>query len=378
MLKKKINIVFITLFFLIILIPLAFTNYTKGKISVYENRVLAPFPALFVDHKWNKNVLSDLDKWINDNVGFRSDFIAANAKVQYELFNKLQKNGDYILGPNGEFDFAPSYIIKDILRENMKSENTLKRMAKGFQVAKDFLAKKNIQMIYFQCTDKHTIYPEYYPDRLINQSKGKVSKTDTIIESLKKYTDIDFIYPKNELIEAKNNYDTYSKFGDSTHWTQRGAFIGYQLLMDKVNALNSNNYKVLKESDYNITLKDMGLTLFGGIHRICMLENFDIKNPQAKITNDKLTLFAEDKSNSFRTNESVNNKTRVLILGDSYFNSFIVDDIAESFYETILIWGDYSQHFKTIIETYKPNIVIIENAERCDRTDALANAALAM
>lgn len=61
----------------------------------------------------------------------------------------------------------------------------------------------------------------------------------------------------------------------------------------------------------------------------------------------------------------------MLIIGDSYFNSFIYDDIAESFHETILIWGDYVGDIQNIIDSYNADIVIVEAAERCDRTDGI-------
>lgn len=68
----------------------------------------------------------------------------------------------------------------------------------------------------------------------------------------------------------------------------------------------------------------------------------------------------------------------ILILGDSYFESFILDDIAESFYETLIIWGDYCGQFERIIDIYKPDIVIVENAERCDRVKMFADKAISM
>ena len=75
--------------------------------------------------------------------------------------------------------------------------------------------------------------------------------------------------------------------------------------------LNDNNhgkYKILQEDNYEIAEKDQGLTLFGGIHKECILEEFEIKNPQAYMTNEKLSLYADDKRHKFYTNDSVNNR----------------------------------------------------------------------
>ena len=130
-------------------------------------------------------------------------------------------------------------------------------------------------------------------------------------------------------------------------------------------------FKVLQESDYDITKVDQGSTLFGGVHKVDILENFEIKNPQAVATSEKLTVYSNDARHQYYTNENVDNKTRLLIIGDSYFNNFMIDDLAQSFYETIIIWGDYLDNVKNIIDSYDADIVIIEAAERVDRTKGI-------
>lgn len=160
--------------------------------------------------------------------------------------------------------------------------------------------------------------------------------------------------------------------------TAGGAYIGYQMLMDAINSNHKDRYRVLQESDYQITVVDQGVTLFGGIHKEGMLENFQITDPKAQLTNEKLTLYGEDQRHRFYTNEGVGNKTRLLVLGDSYFETFIMDDLAESFYVTIMIWGDYASELEQIVEEYQPDIIVMENAERCDRTDGFAMAMLEM
>ena len=69
-------------------------------------------------------------------------------------------------------------------------------------------------------------------------SRHKEDKTDGIVEALTKWTDVDVVSPKAELIAGKSRYETYSKWGDATHWTQRGAFVGYQTLMKTITGRN--------------------------------------------------------------------------------------------------------------------------------------------
>ena len=74
----------------------------------------------------------------------------------------------------------------------------------------------------------------------------------------------------------------------------------------------------------------------------------------------------------------MDNDTCLLIIGDSYFESFIVDDLAESFHETVLIWGDYLSDYKAIVDEYSPDIIIIEAAERVDRSYGIMAGAAAL
>lgn len=281
--------VFVILFFAMLIIPLATINLKRNTRSETENRKLAQFPDFYDEEgKRNINFNSQFETWVNDNIGFRSEMVATNAKLQYYLFRVLTHN-DMYLGPNGEFNYATKEMLADYQHLNLKSEQELSYLAEGFQYAKDYLSDKDIQMYYFQCWDKHSIYPEYFPKTVIQY--GEKSKTDQIVKALIEKTDVNVISPKAELIAGKDNYESYSKWGDSSHWTQRGAFVGYQKLMGEINNNNNGIYKMLQENDYNITVKDQGVILSGGIHKVCLLEKFEIKNPQAYLTNEKLMDF---------------------------------------------------------------------------------------
>ncbi len=364
-------------FLLLITVPLLTTSLRKNMVSDAERRVLAQFPELYCeDGSRNGNFNAEFETWFGDHVGLRSHMVVTNARIQYYLFRVLANNSNMYLGPEGEFNYATADMLVDYQHLNLKTEETLDRLAEGFRYADEYLKEKGIQMYYFQCWDKHSVYPEYFPDTVIQY--GEKSKTDQIVETLTERTDVCVISSKEKLTEGKAEWETYSRWGDSTHWTQRGAYIGYCMLMDELNKRNDGRYRVLREQDYNISVRDMGVTLFGGIHKKCMLEQFEIRNPQAYLTNEKLTLLREDERHRFFTNDNAGNDTRVLILGDSYFDSFILDDLAESFYETLIIWGDYADEFEAMIEEYAPDILIVENAERCDRSGRFARAALAV
>ncbi len=362
------KIIFIVLFFLFLGVPLLTTNFKKNVTSEDENRILAPMPELYdTEGNLNKDFSKDFETWINDNIGFRTKMVINNARIQYYVFKILANNSDFYLGPRGELNYATPEMISDYQHLNLYPEEYLNEFSSCLQYIKDFTNSKGADFYYYQCWDKHSIYPEQFPQTVYQF--GNISKTDEVVRAIEENTDIIVISPKKELIAEKCNYDTYGYWCDASHWTPRGSKIGYRVLMNAINNKSDKNYKILEDYDYDIVLEDKGYIIFGGIHEEDVLETFSIKNNNAVITNDKLGLLSEDYRSIFLTNNNVDNDTRILILGDSYFRWYIVDDIAQSFHETIMLYGGFFSHYAELIEQYQPDIVIIENAEREDRTN---------
>ena len=374
MFKRISNTVFILMFMLVLILPLIFTNLQEGKVSEAEKRVLlSPAKLYKEDGSKNTDFYKDFENWFNDNIGFRSWFVLTNARMQYYLFDQLSNNSDMILGEDKVVNYASDEIISDYQRFNLKTDDELKEIAESYQFVNEYLAKQGIQYYYMQCWDKHSIYPEHFPTTIYQY--GDLSKTDQIVNVLNENTDVAVINFKPELIDGKEKYETYSKYGDPTHWSERGSYIGYCSTMNEINRRNDNRYKVLGEEEYDLSFVDKGITLFGGIHREQLVENFAIKEPHSVMAKEKLTLYSEDVRHKYRINNYVDNDTRLLILGDSYLDSYLEDDFAESFHETILIWGDYTSDLYNIVNEYKPDIILNENAERCDRTYNMIKAA---
>ena len=146
--------------------------------------------------------------------------------------------------------------------------------------------------------------------------------------------------------------------------------------MQGINKYNDNRYKVLDEDDYNISISDKGIVLNGFIHEEDMLESFSIKEPMASMVDISIMdKYSEDRRHSAWENPNVDNDSKLLLVCDSYIDSFIIEDIAESFSQVWLIWGDYTMDMENIVEMYDPDIVIYECAERVDRSYSVVELA---
>ncbi|ETP73529.1 hypothetical protein UYO_0469 [Lachnospiraceae bacterium JC7] len=368
-LKNKVkiqNLIFAMSFMLVLSVPIISVNREDGAISYDENRYLAKRPSLRDDDGHiNKTFATDFENWINDNIGLRPLFVKANAKLQYHIFRNLSAAGagssDYYLGPRGEFNYAEKDMLRDFQHKNLYSQEQLDELSSAYEKIRETLEQRGIRYYYMQCRDKHSIYPEQFMTSV--RQYGKTSLVDQVVDNLKANTQVKVVDTTEILMAGKTDGETFGRYTDPSHWTERGGYLAYRDLMDTLNS-SGGNYRVLEPSDYIITEKDMGAVIFGGIHEEDMQEEFLIADPKASENDMEITPLDGTGHRIFICEEADNDEV-VLVIGDSYVENYILDDLAESFRKTIFVWGDYTSKFMEFIDLYQPTIVINENAERC-------------
>ena len=370
MFKKANNLIFTVLFLAVLFVPFLFTKWESGGVSEKENRNLARFPSLMVENKFNQSFTKEFENWFMDHMGFRQELIAANTDFMQKVFNRSLSNSDWKIGKTGDSIYAPEEIVHDYAHANLRTEEDVKNIGESYQAVSDWLAAKGIPFYYVQCVDKHTIYPERFVEH-VNQM-GDVSKTDQVLNYLQEETTVNAIYFKQVLKENREKYDVFSHWGDPTHWTDRGAYISYRHMMEHINENQKVPLKVLTEEDYNIRYE----TYSGYNGESEQIEVFSIKSPNAQKTDTGVMgQWGTDHRHSVWKNPNAKNDQKLLFMGDSYFNGYLIDDIAESFSEVWLIWGEYTEDLPGIVEQYDPDIVIYECAERVDRSGNIVGLA---
>ncbi len=372
---KRSNKILTALFLGMLAIPLLTTNL-RSEVSVSENRKKQSLPILWTKQTgFNADFTEDFEAWINDNIGLREQLVSLDGKIQYYLFGKLPSNTDMLLGPGGALNYATDEIIKSYRHDNLFSEEQLQEVVDAHQCIANYLKDQGIQYYFFQCWDKQSIYPEDFPRTVVQH--GTVSRIDQLTQALEQTQDVPVLSPKKLLIENKDKHATYGYWADATHWTQRGAYLAYRMLMDRINQDCNGKYLVLQEADYDITWEDQGKTFLGNVHREDVLENFAIAQPKAKLTDEEPLFLSEwaNQSRKIYRNDQVDNQDTLLIIGDSYFDNYLYDDLAESFHRAVMVWGNYIQNLPELLDTYHPDIVIYEMAERAETTWAAKKCA---
>lgn len=374
MVKKISNILFVIAFLAVLALPLVLTDFSSGGISENENRTLADFPAFTEEGKWNENFTGEFETWFMDHLGLRQELIRANATLQFRVFDRMLEKSNYHIGRDGDLNYADTDMLLDYAHANLRTPEAVAQIGQSFQTVSDWHTSQGIDFYYVQCYDKHSIYPEQFMDTV--RQIGDISKTDQVITYLQEQTTVNTISLKEPLLEAKAEYEVYSNWGDPTHWSPRGAFVGYQYMMQQLNAGADTPYRVLQEEDYHIVVKNGGITLDDVVGQEDMLEYFSLREPQAERA-DKAVMgpWAKDERHSVWKNPQAGNDIKLLLMCDSYFNSFIITDIAQSFSEVWLVWGDYTMDLPELVEQYQPDIVIYECAERVDRSHLVSKLA---
>lgn len=373
MFKKVNNFIFMALFLGVLFIPFLFTRWESGGISETENRNLASFPAFMVEEKFNQSFTKEFDTWFMDHMGFRQELIAVNTSLMQNIFHRSLSTSDWKTGRTGDSIYASLEIVMDFAHANLRTEKAVRKIGESYQIVSDWLENQGIPFYYVQCVDKHTIYPERFLAS-VNQI-GNTSKTDQILDYLQKETSVNAIYFKQILEDNKSRYDVFSHWGDPTHWTDRGAYISYCYMMNQIRDISTIPLTVLSEEDYDIHYEINE----GPENKSEQIEVFTIKDPHAQPGDvSVMGQWATDRRHSVWTNPNADNDLRLLLMGDSYFNGYLLDDIAESFREVWLVWGDHTDSLPEIVDLCKPDIVIYECAERVDRSGSIQDLAEAL
>ena len=159
-------------------------------ISKSERRKLQQFPKITISNIINGDFMEDFDSYTVDQFVFRDQFRTIKANVNYNIFQKLDNNGIYVINNN---------IFKTEYPTNLKSID-------------NFINKINLIQTYLSSNNK--VYYAIIPDK-------NYYVTDT------KYLNIDYdlIYKKvkeidGQYIELRDVLNLNDYYKTDTHWKQ--------------------------------------------------------------------------------------------------------------------------------------------------------------
>jgi len=344
--------------------------------------MLLPLPiknALLIIESNNSDISN-----FNKKTLFSTDIAEGYRNFLFYRFFKKSLNGKQVIVGKDDFLFLgnnyASVIDKTQGLYQYKTEE-IERWTDKLLYLQNWYQKKNIQFILVIAPNKHSIYNDKLPHKIIYKMGRTITDDITRIASSKNINILDL---RNELRKNKKKYDNLLYLKTDTHWNGLGASIAYEKTIDYLNERYNKNYITPSYTYKKVSDSGKDLSKFLKIksilpknHEISIWFDFNIKQDiciggiDKKTYNLDICKFEEDPIYSinnqpkYTINHRALNKEKVLIISDSFsrHNSQLYNKTFEN------IWKFHFKHLNgenlsEFVNIHKPDIVIYQVVER--------------
>ncbi len=249
------DVLFLCLFCVVVVIP--GIRLSDDEKSLKENRMLAKKPQLMKTDELNNAFGSQFESWFNDHFFLRDRLVEAYYSAMYRL-NRSGRVGDVIVGDEGWlFRAMDSYLYQNTLSY---SEQQLQNIASYLSDFSDWCHRHGKEFRFIIAPDKERVYGDL--QHIYRKTKpDSLNWTWQLISYIEQHTDVDVIYPLDELKEARTNDNRLLYYKYDTHWSELGAYYGYRKLMNtlppdwQMSPLPMDNLTSLKKPYRDISAK---------------------------------------------------------------------------------------------------------------------------
>lgn len=342
-------------------IAIIFTPFLSQKENVStENRNLAAFPDL------NQNIWripSKYNSFYNDRFPYRNLLNKCYNYLIIKGFNTSPLPNFFQIGKEGWLFYSAEEVQKVYRGKEQFTPEQLESIRKKYELIANELEKRGTKFYILLPPLKHTVYPEYLPEKL-KIFEGRVTKRQQMIEYLRTNTNIPILDPLPKLIALKDTIQTY--FKTDTHWDNLAAFKVYQ---DVIRALSKDFPKLgkeLKEEDFEITKVQISS---GDLVNNLNVEDLFHSNKYVLIQKENKRsgminvgkAINDEQSFTYYNSDTLKGKPRLLMFRDSYAE-YLHPYLSEHFSYSAFSWS----HNLSIerINREQPDVVILEMMER--------------
>jgi len=164
-----------------------------------------------------------------DSVPVKEDFARFNTKLTRKITGAAYiKSTQVTLGKNGWLYLKEAQ--SDYEHTNCFSEEEKQKILEQLLFQKEVFADSGMEFVIYIAPNKATIYPENMPDTVFQ--RDSLSRAEDLIKYIRDNSDIKVIYPKEELMAAKEIAPIY--YVTDTHWNEVGGYVGTQVFLKEV------------------------------------------------------------------------------------------------------------------------------------------------
>lgn len=335
---KKIYTRILALVFIISIFGIFFMNmFSKDKnFSEEENRILAKKPKFSIDRLVEGRYTEKYEKYVEDQFTLRNSWIGIKSTVD-RFLGKKEENGVFL----GKDD----YLIEDFkkpeeknLQETIKAMNNFSEKYKGInQYA--LIAPNSVSVL----KDK---LPKNAP---VEDQKAYIEELKSSLNSNIKFIDI-----YNTLESHKNEYIYYRT---DHHWTTLGAYYAFLDAAKEMGITPKENYydiETVTDEFYGTLYSKSG---FKGIEP----DSIDVYIP--KDENDEVVVSYEEekkKSGSIYNSEKLNEKDKYEVFLEGNHPLVKINTLTDNNKKLLLIKDSYANSFVQFLTPYFNEIVIVD------------------
>jgi len=326
--------------------------------SKTELRKLQDFPelpnSLISAFRWPRR----FDQFASDRFPFRSNFIHNVSKSFYKI--GLSISQEVIIGENGWLFLRKTSNVLNEHRGTVRLSTTgLNNWVKVFIAKKNEIERLGSNLYLIIIPNKHTIYKNQLP---IHHSVVGQNITDQLLNALKEQKVNQIIDLRPTLLMNNSNQRLYDKY--NTHWNDKGAYIGYKEIMNRIDPLQDIPRLTLKDISFQKIVRS------GDLARL--IGNLSLKETtiEAEILNSAILQRQNfENKNKYKIKEwiSISKHSRspvAICFCDSFVNLRLYKFLEQSFSKTIFKHHNSMVYDKKLIEKYKPEYVFYILAER--------------
>lgn len=353
---KVLKIIVISLFSLVLLLPMVLFNYKPNAVSETDNRMLAESP--FSPEVWGTGEFTEnFDKYIEDRIGLREAMILAKTTL-YDIFFGEFVHPMYTEGKN-DYLFGSGITTASVVYNSYHERFAL--MVKEIQ---NYCDARNIPFVFVFNPAKPALYKEHLPSG-INYSRQWVTDFLSRLDSLGvRYID----NTKTLQAQKDNGVAVFNRKFDPNHWNYTGAYYGTNAIIEELKA-DYPQLKLNTEADFTLSFE----------HKETLLESqYPINEDVPKIEfnkkaqnvtelyKDNIYLNKSYQSFGYYKNDDRNEEgaPKLLMFQGSYMNEYGREFMANAFSEYIHV-HDYQNviDFPYYFNAFKPDCVVFEVAE---------------
>lgn len=338
-------------FLLLILVPGIISIFHKDIKSnaTEENRVLAKKPQFTLDNYLNYS--QEYTNWYDDHLPFRQKLVQLNSLLSYELFSSSTSE-NVIVGKDGWFFYTNEEAgdpLKDYKGMLEYDSASIERMTEYLENVQEEMNRHEVEFVVLIPPNKESVYDEYMPDYI--RKNGKAAQTDAFVEYLQDNSSINVVYPKEEMLQYKDEYQLF--FKQDTHWNLLGAFIGEQQILDVLYGERSS-LEGEKIVDKELVVRPSAEK---DLARMMNLQDYFSDIEYSVEGYDDFDSW----DSTYLQNETPAHNDKVLFVGDSFRRS-LKPYLNSDFSQVYIVTREEYTH--DMLEKFKPDIVVLECVER--------------